>query len=222
MNEFKIADVPEIKNSETEKFGMEKPGSSMSVKEARAFWDNRFKGGEETEQKEPTKREENQEQKVERGQEYYTTFEEREALLPKNGEWTGDPGDSKFITYNEEVNKVLEKYGLDGIEYKDGIPDFSRCAVVSLEIDNMTSNLPTNYRQFCKKCAEKWTEEGKDSVSRDVADYKTENNLDFHECSDMKTCQLVPSEIHECFTHAGGRMECRKREESSIGGKNDE
>ena len=110
MNEFKIADVPEIKNSETEKFGMEKPGSSMSVKEARAFWDNRFKGGEETEQKEPTKREENQEQKVERGQEYYTTFEEREALLPKNGEWTGEP--------LEGVNKIAKTIENKGFSRK--------------------------------------------------------------------------------------------------------
>lgn len=221
MNGFKITDVPEIKNSDTEKFKMEKPESSMSVKEARVFWDNRFKGGEETEHKEPVEKE-NQEQKVESRQEYYTTIEERMERLPKDGEWTGELGNSKFITHNEEVNKVLEKYELDGIEYNEGIPDFSKCAVVSLEIDNMTSNLATNYRQFCKKCAEKWSEEGKISVSRDVAEYKTENKLDFHECSDMKTCQLVPSEIHEHFTHTGGRMECKKREESGIGGKADE
>lgn len=222
MNEFKITDVPEIKNPDAENFSMKKPESSMSVKEAREFWDNRFKGGEESEQKEFFAKEENQEHKMEGRQEYYTTFEERMEHMPKDGEWTGKPGDSKFKTYNEEVNKVLEKYGLDSIEYKDGIPDFSKCAVVSVEIDNMTSDLVTNYKQFCKKCAENWSEEGKTVTPRDVADFKTANNLEFHECSDMRTCQLVLDKVHECFTHTGGRMECRKREESGIGGNGDE
>ena len=48
MNEFKITDVPEIKSPDSEIFSMKKPESSMSVKDAREFWDNRFKGGEES------------------------------------------------------------------------------------------------------------------------------------------------------------------------------
>jgi hypothetical protein len=39
--------------------------------------------------------------------------------------WTGDLGESKFISELDEVNDVLKKYDIDGIEYKDGIPDFS-------------------------------------------------------------------------------------------------
>lgn len=222
MNEFKITDVPEIKNPDAENFSMKKPESSMSVKEAREFWDNRFKVGEGTTHKESAIRNGNQEQKMESRQEYYTTIEERMDCLPKDGKWIGNPGDSKFISNNEIVNKILNQFGLDGIEYSNGVPDFSRCAVETVEIDGMTSDRDKNYRQFCKKCAEKWSEEGRISTSRDVAEYKTVNNLDFHECSDMKTCQLVPSEIHECFRHAGGRMECKKREESDIGGNGDE
>ena len=95
MNEFKIADVPEIKNSETEKFGMEKPGSSMSVKEARAFWDNRFKGGEETK---PERSEKPRQEIVDGKMQYY------------------DDNGNLYRTDNDLVPNC--EYVINGYEYK--------------------------------------------------------------------------------------------------------
>ena len=57
---------------------------------------------------------------------YPSTYDEKINQTPvNNGLWTGDLGESKFISELDEVNDVLKKYDIDGIEYKDGIPDFS-------------------------------------------------------------------------------------------------
>lgn len=57
---------------------------------------------------------------------YPSTYDERINQTPvNNGSWTGDRGESKFISELDGVNDVLKKYDINGIEYKDGIPDFS-------------------------------------------------------------------------------------------------
>ena len=148
-------------------------------------------------------------------QHIYSTYEERLAYCPKNGgDWTGKIGESKFKPENIEAKKELSKSGKDGIEYKNGIPDFSPFAKDSVQIDKMTANRPDNYKQAYEKFAEKWNEQGFEGKSdwdlRSVQQYKKEHNYDMHECSDMKTMQLVPHSIHMEAKHIGGRSECAK------------
>ena len=111
------------------------------------------------------------------------------------------------------VNDKLAEYGLDGIKYNACEPDFSPVSVDSVKIDNMSSDLIANKNIAYKQFAEKWSSEGfqgkTDWTPRDVEKYKKDNNLDFHECGDMKTCQLVPHEIHSYFKHAAGRCACK-------------
>ena len=145
---------------------------------------------------------------------FYTSWEQREDLFPKNGEWSGKPGNSKFISNNVEVNTELIKFGLDGIEYKNGVPDFSKCSLKTCKIDSMTSDLITNFKSFTNKMVN----EGEFSSKREVAEYKSNMNLAFHECSDMHTCQLVPLKIHQTFTHTGGRLECKERDSAKENG----
>lgn len=202
MNEFKISDILEIKKPDAENYKEIKPKSDISAEEVKEFWNHTFEEMEE--QEEPEK--------------FYVPLEERKKHFPANGEWTGKPGNSKFIPDGTEVKAVLEEYGLDGIEYKNAVPDFSGCAVISLKIDNMTGELTHNWKQFADKYAEKCKVNGLDILPRDIKKFKIENQLAFHECSDRKTCQLIPERIHQCFTHTGGRMECGFRDNDNGGG----
>lgn len=150
-------------------------------------------------------------------QPYYSSYEERIKQCDKSkGEWTGEIGESKLKPENAEAKAELAKCGKDGIEYKDGIPDFSPFAKDSVEIDYMTADRTENYKQAYKKFAEKWNAdefEGRTNWdSRSVQQYKKEHHLDMHECSDLKTCQLVPHDIHMSAKHVGGRCECSIRD----------
>lgn len=147
----------------------------------------------------------------------YSTYEKRIDQAGKSKcEWTGKIGESKLKPENAEAKAELAKFGKDGIEYKNGIPDFSPFAKDSVQIDKMTANRPDNYKQAYEKFAEKWNEQGFEGKSdwdlRSVQQYKKEHNYDMHECSDMKTMQLVPHSIHMEAKHIGGRYECSVRD----------
>lgn len=205
MGELKAPKVQEVNNNVLEKFQNIKPTEKMSQNEVESHWDKFRKSNFES----------NEKQETGIPEKFYTSLEQREALLPKSGEWTGKPGESKFISGNSETNKELAKFGLDGIEYHNGVPDFSKCSVVSERIDDMTPDEGTNIGNFYKKLVE----EGKFDSEREAKAFKQENGLAFHECADTHTCQLIPEKIHQTFTHIGGRLECRLRDLSEgIGG----
>ena len=142
------------------------------------------------------------------------------AEYSSQGEWEGVRGESKYVpdlddSKGYEAYLKLSEYGLDGIEYKNCIPDFSKCSEESVSI-KMTSDIVTNYRNADKECAAKWNETQKDGrndwTPREVQQYRETNKLAWHECNDGTTCQLVPQEIHGFFRHSGGRCECKKKE----------
>lgn len=154
----------------------------------------------------------------------------RMGFLPKTGEWTGEKGDSTWKPEKETIPdpengkkgnpdrltwaQILEKYGIEGIEFKDGYPDFSPVSQGEVEIDDFTQSRDKNFAQADEKLAEQWTKENKDGkewTPRDVYDYRKENNLTWHEKEDCKTMQLVPAEIHNNTPHAGGISEIKKQ-----------
>lgn len=156
---------------------------------------------------------------------HYTTYEERIENTPtsERGTWTGERGESKFIPKNAEMKQQLEKYGINGIEYKNGIPDFSPVAKTTVKIDNMTADRQGNFQQADGQCAKKWNAsnfEGKSNwTPREVKDWRRENHYSWHERSDRKNCDLVPQNIHQEFTHTGGVAECKRRD-GNIAGQN--
>ena len=93
--------------------------------------------------------------------EYYATYDERIAQTPKEG-WLGERGESLCKSLKEEVNKVLAKYGLDGIQYKNGLADFGfeKCAVEKVEIE-MTDKIEINMKKARTAIAKKWNEQKK-------------------------------------------------------------
>lgn len=133
-----------------------------------------------------------------------------------NGKWEnpdgseGKRGESKWIPEREYVpqkanpdgktwGQIMDENGIDGIEFKNGEPDFSEISKANIEIENFTSSRTDNFDQADMKLAEKW-----DCDPDEVAKWRSDNHYTWHECCDMKTMQLVPSEIHNNVTHRGG------------------
>jgi len=154
-----------------------------------------------------------------------------DSFFPKNnGEWGGVAGNSTWLPNPDYIPEksnpvdqtwgvILEKYGMQGIPFKDGYPDFSEIAEESVEIDDFSDNRNTNFNQADNKTAEKWNTEGKDGrtdwKASEVAQYRKDNNLTWHECEDTKTLQLVPSEVHNNISHSGG-ISVAKKENNEI------
>jgi len=161
------------------------------------------------------------EDNAENESEYPSSYEERIKETPREGErghWEGERGESKYIPTDSDIIDILKEYGLDGIEYKNGIPDFSKVSESTVEIDNMTDNRNTgkdsNFAQCDKKAAEQWNEQQRDGrtdwTGDDVKKWREDNNYSWHERNDMKTCDLVPTDVNLYFGHIGGVGEYKK------------
>lgn len=135
----------------------------------------------------------------------------------ENGTWeNGERGNGEFVPDKNtekglEIANALSEYGLSGIEFKQGIPDFSRCSKELVSIDEMTDNRHDNFKKADTKLAKQWNKSRKDGredwTAREIKEYRTDNELTWHECSDMKTCMLVDRKIHDFFRHSGGIFE---------------
>ncbi|MBO1627440.1 HNH endonuclease [Bacillus sp. SY8(2021)] len=120
------------------------------------------------------------------------------------------------------LQKILNEAGINGIEYKNGVPDFSPVAKAQIEIEYMlgktgkngTKARTINFKQADQKLAEQLnnspelaSEFGMTSgkiKAGDIADYREEYGFTWHELNDVKTIQLVPTEINGKFGHRGG------------------
>ena len=151
---------------------------------------------------------------VDKGPELETT---EKRLLPKSGGyWEGVEGDSKFVPDDNVISKdrnhsnpdglswaiIKEKFGFDGIIFRDGYPDFSPVSKGEVEIDNFTTERygsGGNFDQAYKKLAEQ-----RGCTPEEVRQWVKENNYTWHEMQDCKTMQKVPHEVHGNITHKGG------------------
>lgn len=148
---------------------------------------------------------------------YYSTYEERISRTPaENGEWTGERGESIFISDSEEVAEYTKEAGVDGVVYKDGCPDFTPFSKGDVEIPDMSANRhtsmgkPGNFEQADTALAQ---QRGNGCTARDVANWRKANGYTWHELNDMKTCQKVPTSINKVYRHLGGVSECKHRED---------
>lgn len=137
----------------------------------------------------------------------------------ENGTWTGERGDSDWKPDPEYVPKsqnpegqtwktILKEYGIDHIEYKEGEPNLEGISKGTVEIDDFTSDRAKNFAEADVKLAEQ-----RHCTPEEVAKWRKENGYTWHECSDMRTMQKVPSKVHNNISHTGGvsraRMEGR-------------
>lgn len=143
-----------------------------------------------------------------------------------NGEWSGERGNSTWHPDGEYIppekspenrkpysnpenktwNEILEKYGIDGIPFRDGFPDFSEVSRGTVEIEGFeTGGSDAKNRNFAKADIELAKQKG--CSPEDVEKWRKENNYTWHECEDKKTMQKVPNEIHANIPHDGGRSQ---------------
>lgn len=234
MGEIKGNDSREQENFSSENFQSIKPENGMNVLEAKMFTLSLFE----------MNIAENPKDENWGGQ-----YNDSEILYGRTlddgtnlGEYEGERGDSRFIPSAEtERGQVaidkLKEYDLDGIEYKNAEPNFSKCSEGTIKIDNMTEHrydyydlegnyCEGNFSQADEKLAEKWNDEKKDGRDNwnadDVEDYRHEHRLSWHERCDTETMDLVPFEIHSFFSHSGGCSECKVRDNGNYGGGFDE
>lgn len=121
----------------------------------------------------------------------FTDSETRIKYSPlNNGEWiVGERGNGIFRHNDPEVQEVLEFYGVEGVEYKDGIPDFFPFALDVVQVDALDNDRDTNFRNF------------KDQLAT-IGSFKGDNTT-IHECIDRRTMMEVDRLIHEKYPHIG-------------------
>ena len=128
----------------------------------------------------------------------YTKYQNRLKQVPKDGDkghWTGDPGESDFVL--KDPIELPDGTKITKVTYQNAVPDFSPYQIAQVKIPNMTSKrLGTggNYEQADTALAEYWTRikhNGQTWSAGDVANYRTSNNLTWHEMSNMEYMQLV-------------------------------
>ena len=161
-------EIPEMKQREAAGFQEIKPQTDMSVSEAKDFINSLFK-----ETKEFINGIFNEAKDTSDG--YYTSYKDRLDRTPADGihgQWEGEHGESMYKPSDETdagkaVKEKLAEKGLEGIEYKNAEPDFSKCAEATVEIDNMTEHRPDyydaegnkkpgNFSQADARCSEQW------------------------------------------------------------------
>lgn len=170
---------------------------------------------------------------------YPSSYKERLDRTPSienpNGKWSVDRGESMFIPTADRVREILRNKGLEGINYKDGIPDFNPISEAKVTIQGMSQHrlsqmgengerIVGNYEKADTECAKAWNLEqrdGKDDwTHQDVKKWREANEYTWHEHNDMKTCSLVPTEVHKVCSHLGGVSEI-KNILNQIGGFDD-
>ncbi|MGG1844052.1 HNH endonuclease [Brevibacillus agri] len=137
----------------------------------------------------------------------------------------GTRGESKCALKpppDPQLKKILDEAGIDGIQYKNAVPDFSPVAKAEFEIDYMLGGIGNrgsnarraNFAQADQKLADqlnsspelarKFGMEAGGIKARDIERYRERNKLTWHELNDVKTIQLVPTKINSTFGHLGG------------------
>ena len=148
----------------------------------------------------------------------YTDKKFRIDRTPKDnerGHWKGERGESEYVL-NEPIrvkrgDKVIT---IKEVKYENGIPDFSPYAEAEVNIADMTQYRRTkNYRQADTKLANYWNKiryQKRKWTTDAVTKYRLDNKLTWHEMNNMRSMQLVPTEVNTIFRHSGGVAEYNK------------
>lgn len=157
------------------------------------------------------------------------------------GRFVGSIGDSLFVPSDHGAIEYLNGLGFQGVEYRNGYPDFMPFAQIStpwgrvnarVDIGHMTPfrRNPAwdfgkrnreqaydltcdlgNFNQADIALAEKLLTVDAELVCmrrsdlcRDIAAFRKDAKLTWHECADGHTMLLIPSVIHRACPHSGG------------------
>ena len=148
----------------------------------------------------------------------YSVYNKRFVQTPLDddyGHWSGDRGESDYIYDRPKTIRISEDRYVTveagtKVTYRNCVPDFSQFQVAEVTIPSMTNSRSRNFNQADKALAELWTKtqhNGRSWTARQVEAYRTSNGLTWHEMNNMKSMQLVPTEVNAGFGHLGGVAE---------------
>lgn len=185
MSELKIKnDLP--KPTVGENFKQIKPESGLSLDQAKQFLANQ--------------RQDYREHAQEKTKEFI------QHIPTSGGSWLGEVGNSKWVPDDDRISPdqqsmrdLKEKYGIDGIMFNDREPDFSEVAHETVKIENFTNQRHKNFAQADKKFAEE-----KGITPAEARQFRKDNQLSWHERSELGVMDLVPRDIHNAIPHSGG------------------
>jgi len=151
-------------------------------------------------------------------QENVDNLENFEVGTPRDGaggSWDGERGNSIWTPDPEKVptnpltnpegksfQQILGERGQSGVEFIKGEPDFTPFAEATVKIDNFSENrygAGGNFNQALEKYADQRGES-----TAETKTYMKDEHLTFHERSDCKTMDVVPTEVHGNVRHTGG------------------
>ena len=194
------------------------------------------------------------------GDRFQSSYADRIRQTPslESNRWAGERGGSVCAPQSDAARQILEERGITGVQYQDGVPDFSPFSESTVKLGYMTDarhsqgltagrdgkdtiyahfedgelvseshhadkssmadlhmkyDKPGNFEQADALTAEQWTadeRDGKEWTAEDVAQYRQDHGLTWHECNDMETMQMIPEAINADFGHFGGVGEVRE------------
>ena len=155
------------------------------------------------------------------------TDEQQKIRLPEShGHFESEPGNSKFIPDpdytppeksrnpdkpysnpdNLTMREILKKFGIDGVNFVNGFPDFSELSRGTVKIEGFeTGGSEAMLKNFDK--ADKLEAEKRGCTPEEVRAWRKDNGYTWHECEDKTTMQKVPHEVHANIPHGGGRSQ---------------
>ncbi|WP_126315428.1 HNH endonuclease [Mycobacteroides chelonae] len=143
-----------------------------------------------------------------------STYKERIDQTPiNNGHWTGERGESQWISQNPDVNHYLHESGVDGIHYSNGQPDFGPVAKGQVDIPDMSTNRNANFRAADEALGHEWG-----MTRKEVERWRIQNDYSWHEEPNLKTMQLVPTIVNGRLGHVGGIGELNRGAVPPVGG----
>ncbi len=134
----------------------------------------------------------------------------------ENGKWTGERGNSKWKPDRNYIpqkmnpegknwDKILKKYGIDGINFRNGEPDFRSISKGDVKIKEFSSARTDNFDRADMELAKRHG-----CSPEKVRAWRKKNNYTWHECKDRTTMQKVPGIVHNNVSHRGGISEAKK------------
>jgi RHS repeat-associated protein len=124
--------------------------------------------------------------------------------LPRSdGYWDGEPGNSNWFSNKSEVKNIT---GGEGVPFKDGHADFSKWSQGNFEFDNLTGH-DTDFDLVHGRLKEDFGLKSKAEAKR----LMRRLGVTAHHHQDMKTIQLIPTDLHGNVPHEGGASKLRNR-----------
>jgi len=146
--------------------------------------------------------------------EYGSSLNDRISQTPvNNGEWSGERGNSTWTPETEDVAGQLDSYGVDGIEYRDGFPDFSPVAEYEHQLpEDLYESSDTAQFNDCNDALSNHLESDPDFGANFDDDQleairagEKPSGYTWHHDTEPGNMQLVPTRIHQNCGHYGGK-----------------